>query len=332
MKRLLPLVTLLALTTPAPAHADPPFTGPVYFIDGTNVGIEMNATSSGHVGTFDYPTDLTLVGPDADCDQPHVHGTINGVSEPIGSCGWGRVVPKAKTSKFVRDLYSAIFAEMRAQRILSTGRSTDAARGILQHGSEDLAATLRDIDRAHDNLVLPDAKAAKLRRKIKRVQEIDRRLENDLSANSTPSDTARASYVARLDNAISIKRAAFNDGITLFVKEDDSADALAPCAGAGGGNALGRAEALSCSITQYWDINVPKGVKFGHCIAKQGTRTVDSAHPIFAGVTQTQTCRVTNRIRTVGGKRKRVVHFEIKLEGSYAGPDVPLSVSFKWGI
>lgn len=102
----------------------------------------------------------------------------------------------------------------------------------------------------------------------------------------------------------------------------DDGSAPTPC-----GQAL-----LDCVVSAYRDVNVPKRVKSALCVAKDKTtgKRTDPQHPLFAGVKQTQTCVVTNRLRLVHGVKRRVVRLTITMTGTLAGADKPVRVSVYW--
>ena len=56
----------------------------------------------------------------------------------------------------------------------------------------------------------------------------------------------------------------------------------------------------------------------------------NSAKPLFPGSQQVQRCVVTNTLKTVGGKRKRVIHFEITITGTQTGSPKPVRVTVFW--
>lgn len=83
-------------------------------VDGPVAGQDIYVGGSGKGSILDRQSDLHVVGPDDDCEEPHVHGTIDGKDEPVGTCGWGRVLALSKTTPLVRSLANAITEEERA--------------------------------------------------------------------------------------------------------------------------------------------------------------------------------------------------------------------------
>ena len=97
--------------------------GSYTIVDGKEAGLDVHVGSSGKASILDRKSDLHAVSADDDCDEPHLHGTIDGIDEPVGGCGWGRILILSKATALVRATANAITEEERA--IAPTEPETD---------------------------------------------------------------------------------------------------------------------------------------------------------------------------------------------------------------
>jgi len=316
VKGLLPLLLALILV---PLAAGAP-SGSYTLVDGPQAGVDVHVAASGVASIIDRTSSLQYVAADDDCDQPHLHGTIEGKPEPQGGCGWGRVLSLQKATPLVRAVANAVTEEERAVSSIEQGGKPHwelALYGQLgvEHALEALAA-----DEKAGRVV--EGNANKIRNRLNAAHAIDKKVEKQMQQHTTPTDAQRASWIKQLKNALSLKREALSIAEHVGLKVADDASAPTPCAQA----------RLDCVVSAFWDVNVPKGVKSALCVARDRAsgHVTDHQHPLFAGVAQTQRCVVTNRYRTVHGVRKRVVRLTITLIGTLAGKPKPLRVAVYW--
>ncbi len=276
--------------------------------------------ASGSATILDRTSSLQYVAADDDCDQPHLHGTIEGKSEPQGGCGWGRVLSLEKATPLVRGIANAVTEEERARASIEAGGKPHWELALygqlgIEHALDALAA-----DEKAGRVV--EGNANKIRKRLNLAHAIDEKVKKEMSANTTPTDAERAAWIKQLRNALSYKREALSIADHAGLKVADGDSAPTPC---------GQAR-RDCVVSAFWDVNVPKRVKSALCVArdKASGHVTNHQHPLFAGVAQTQRCVVTNRYRTVHGVRKRVVRLTITLTGTLAGKAKPLRVAVYW--
>jgi hypothetical protein len=295
--------------------------GSSMLVDGPQAGVDLFVGKSGTASILDRTADLRVVAADDDCDEPHAHGTIDGKDEPVGGCGWGRVLPLVKATPLMKAAANTITEEERA--IASLGKTDQKAHWELAlYGQLGLEHALEALDAAEKAGQAAPTTADKIRTRLKAAHAIDAKVKKQLQANPHPGPAERQTYIRELRNALSLKRGALEviDHAGLKVAEGGSAPT--PC---------GQAR-LDCVVSAFWDVNVPKRVKSALCVATNSAtgRRTDAQHPLFSGVKQTQRCVVTNRIRLVHGERKRVVRLTITLTGTLAGKAKPVRVAVYW--
>ena len=291
-------------------------------VDGKEAGLDVFVGSGGKASALDRVMDLHAVPADDDCDEPHLHGTIDGKDEPTGGCGWGRILVLTKATALVRATANAITEEERAIASILQQPPAKLHWELALYGQLGLEHALDALKADEKAGRVASGLAAKIERRLKAAHAVDAKVKKQMQAAPNAGAAQRQKFVHELRNGLSLKREALTliDHAGLKISDDGSAPT--PC---------GQAR-LDCTVSAFWDVNVPKRVKSALCVAKDKTtgKRTDPQHPLFTGVKQTQTCVVTNRIRVVHGVRKRVVRLTITMTGTLTGADKPVRVTVYW--
>jgi hypothetical protein len=319
---LLALACLVPLASAQQLGAVP--TGNYTMVDGPVAGQDIYVGGSGAISILDRKTNARVVAADDDCDEPHLHGTIDGKDEPAGGCGWGRVLVLTKATPTLRALANAITEEERAVASINAQPPTKLHWELVLYGQLGIEHALAALAEAEKSGAVSSATADRIRSRLNLAHGIDEKVKKAMQVNPNADPAARNAYVRQLRNALSLKREALTMVDHAGLKVSDGADAPTPC----GGRRV--AAVADCVVTAFWDVNVPKGTKSALCVATNRGRRTDAQHPLFAGVKQVQRCTVTNRLRRVGGELKRVVHFQITLTGTVHGTPKPVRVTVYW--
>lgn len=131
-----------------------------------------------------------------------------------------------------------------------------------------------------------------------------------------PPGPVKLTYIReQLAKAIEAKRGALNVLARLTFKERGSktttkATVHPPTCR----NMHATSSVAACFKVESWDINADGAARAAQCVFRDGAgRELTNVRPLFKGVLQETTCTLTNKTLVVGGKRKRVVHAELRL-------------------
>jgi hypothetical protein len=211
--RLLAAFALTALAL-VPAAAAQRLSGPVppgnyTMLDGPKAGQDLYVSANGKGSILDRTTDLRVVEADADCDVPHLHGTIDGKDEPVGKCGWGRVLDLTQAPATIRGVANAVTEEERAIASILAEPPTKLHWELALYGELGIEHALEALSEAEKSGDVPMGPAAKARKLLDEAHKLDETVKKAMSANATTaSPTLRQALVRDLRNALSYKREA----------------------------------------------------------------------------------------------------------------------------